>query len=315
MITAAPASSLPMITGEVLGSIHMIELRDSFTIAHDTFNAMWSSLGLNMAHAPKPRSGRDAFRKATPRKKLQGNLLLNEYKLRANLPDDAVMACVLVRATPTKRKARFTHANLAVIYLRESVGPDGSVRDWVDFTAYGTLSKDELAYITQVMDQFTVMLHQIDGTLIREAISRVLKDAKAVTFRAGAYMVPATEQHISAALETLIPWLNNFSKEPNLITSIAYVSTPDQDLQLETVLQRFIETQIESKILEADNYADRRKEDAKTVGDRKKVSMLGEMMSLQELISEYEQVMKRSLVHLRQDAIMAQTQIENILNS
>lgn len=308
VLSGQATSNLPMLSGEVLGTLLMYELREAIAVPHDRLKAQWAATGLPPDLIPSPRSGRDAFRKATPRRQLQNGLLLNEYKGKT-MPENSVMACVLVRATPTRTKTKFTHSNRAAIYLT-----DENKVAWIE---YANLEPAERAYIGGVVDNFQKALVAVDGSQLREKLSTLLRRAHALPFREGAWLVPSTQVPIVQALEQLVPWLDAFTPavgEKNRITTIAYLATPAQHTQLDRVIKEFVAKEIVTKQVEAARYAEQRRQAKKPVGDGKKGTMLGDLLALQELIGSYEEIMQTNLRELKRQAKYAEQTVGDILN-
>ena len=102
-----------------LGTIMMIELRQSIAITPFDLNALWQLYNLPMAYLPRPRTARDAYRKAAPRNRPRNGLTLIEYKGEARNPYGLDLACVLTSSTDAKRKIAVVHRNRAVVGLDE----------------------------------------------------------------------------------------------------------------------------------------------------------------------------------------------------
>lgn len=294
-MVAYASSSQTDTTTTQLGTIVMIELRDGIAVPIDKLRTAWTRLGLPPGYCPRQRNDRDAFRKATPRKQWQEGLALIEYKGKAK-PRDLDLACILTRSTDSKTKMTITHRNRAVIAL-DTQGqlvtqiPEGS-------------PPKELAYIHRVEQQYHQARTTIDGSLLRGAIARVLRDANAVWLRDGVHLVTHRQYPTVEALQQLITFLNDYSDAPSRMLTVVYGDLPEQRTQLRYALRDHVEREIRNKLVEITGYLDARGD--KGIGTRKSATVMGDLLQLGVLIDEIEHALHETQHDIRAYLLMQQ---------
>lgn len=281
-----------------LGAMLMLEVREAISLPHATLQAKWEDLGLDPRLCPKPRGARDAFRLATPRGKWKNGLALIEYRGPARAAKDNQMTCVLTRSSDVKNRIALIHKNRATIALEKT---DRIVIDRPD-----GLTDAELAYLDQVERSFARYQRVIDGTLIRGAVNRVLRESNAVWFCNGVNMVPCTHESTARALRDLVKWLDGFTPVPSVVHVIGYGDTPEQRDQLRDTIQAHVTRDLRQKLSEIDSKT--------KMGRRYREGVMGELLSLTVLIAEYEAILGESLRDVRAAYDMHETLIQQALS-
>ena len=292
------------LTADKLGSIVMIELRDSIMVPRHTLEQIWHSLGLPPQLIPQGRSTKDAFRKATPRRKASKGLHLEPYTGPALKAEGLEMAVVMTHLGDDDAAIRRLHTNCIVVGLT----PQGQLRVIQDRPATAA----EQAYLTRIETIFHEASNKtIDGTLIRAAVKRVAEEARAFTIKGGVYMFPETTAQTASALVELADQLTPFVRgnfAPNETLVVAYNDTPMQRQQLKEKLDLYIKETVSQELSAIYAYAQR---SHKPLSERKKESTLVSLGKLGVMISEYETVLGDTLdqlrtYHLQQQAFFKQ---------
>lgn len=287
----------PMTEVGTLGTVVMIEMREAINLPHQTLLDKWIDLGLDPRHCPKPRNRRDAFRLATPRGKWKDGLALIEYKGPAKAAKDNQMSCVLTRSTDAKSRIALTHKNRATVALSKD--------DQIVVERPGGLTKNEEAYLDEVVTNFIRYQTVIDGSLVRGGINRVLREINAVWFRDGVNMIPRTHEETARALAELVRWLDGYSPTPNTIFTFGYGDTPEQREQLRETIQAHVTRDLRQKLAEID---------AKDkIGNRYRNGVTGDLLQLAAMIAEFEEVLGEGLRDVRSAYDMYETLIQRQL--
>lgn len=292
-----------------LGTIMMMEIRQSIAISPDDLIALWQLHNLPQVYLPRPRTARDAFRKAAPRNRPQDGLTLIEYRGAAKQSDGLDLACVLTRSTDARSKIALVHRNRAVIGLDEQ----GAL---VIVEPSTGLTDQETRYCETIRQQFRHIQQHIDGDQIRGALGRVMRDAQAVWIHDGTWVIPQTREATAVSVAAVIRDLNGYlpcGVSPNRLVTIQYTDTPEQRQQLREQIQEHVRREIEAKLVEIVGYQKNRAAGGKPIGERKQESALAEIARLGELIVEYETVLRESLAPVHHFLQMQQTLLEREL--
>lgn len=276
-----------------LGTIVMIELRDSIAVPYRDLERQWTLLGLDPKLLPRTRSARDAFRTATPRNKAVNGLQLTAYTGKALKKEGLDMAVCLSRVSDIKTSVRKKHQHRAV------VGLDGH-GDLVIKLPDHTIGDDETRMIGQIQSTFENMINgQIDGRQIRTAINRAAAQARAIDVKGGVWLFPEPAVATGEALVSLASFLSTYvpaSGVPNETMVITYHDTPLQRDQLKAKLDAHIRDTIEGKLVELRTYAQNRKG---KVGQAKQDTIMGSIVELQAMTAEYELLLKEQLTDIQ----------------
>lgn len=294
-----------------LGTILMTEVRMNIQVQPDELASLWTTYDLPTQHLPKLRHPVDAFRRAAPRNRTSAKhkgLMLVEYKGPAKEQYDLQMACVLTRSTDRSDRIEVHHQNRTVL----GIDKDGNVKR-IDPIGHAP-TVDEDAYLDAVIAQYEQLRKHIDGDQIRGAITKVLNDASAIWVHTTTYVVPQTQVQTARNLTGLLRALDRFVPRDhagNRVVVIQYQDTPEQRSQLRDQIQAHVRREIEGKFVE---IASAQKTRGK-IGERAKDTMMADIGQLGILIAEYEQVLKESLMPVRNYLAMQQALLTQELNS
>lgn len=202
---------------DYLGRMLLMTIREESFCPYDDFVASWEKHKLPAAHMPSKRTPEDAFRRATPRKIWHDQMTLLDYKGGQRLEAGAGLQVVLVYSKDSRKRVDIHHANRAVVYLSD---------DEVRTLPLAPLLDTEQAFLDKVVSNYELRLSHVDGSQLRSALTKVLVEASAISYRDGSYLVPNTGfEHLEGVLG-LVQDMQQWSRKMHVAWDIPYIDTP-----------------------------------------------------------------------------------------
>lgn len=273
----------------LLGRFFLLTMREDIAVPRAEFVATWQALGLPAGLLPRPRSHQDAFRKALPKKLNQNHMSWMDYTGTARLDQypDARLKTVLINVRPRKDEVAIQTANAAVVFL------DGAT---VRSVALRPLFPEEQQHIADAIATYERIRDIVDGSQTRAAVHKLFATCSTLTYRDGAYLIPASHFEMADRIQQLIRFVQPYSSQPSVLKLIDYIDTPSHRADLREALREHIDTTAQFCFGEAAKL----RPEVKVVRKRTRAdTIVAEFVGLETTIATYETLLDEDLSAIR----------------
>lgn len=279
---------------EYLGKVFMYELRDTISVSVDELRDQWLRLGFNANLLPKTRAASDAFRVAMAPHKRADKLgqIVMEYKLGSKF--GYAQAYVFTKTTPESTEIAHDYVKRAVFGLTGT----GDFR--VEENALAPLNDNERTFAYNLRKEYQRLTEEITGNQIRTSVKNALQAMHAIHIHYSTYIVPSTNADELDRLIEFIHWLDNHvphRTERNKANVVIFGDVPEQREQLRDYIRHHIDTEIQQKI--GDIIKAKQTSETGKLTERRKSTIVGELIELRQTINEYEKVLSEPLDSLK----------------